>query len=145
MSEFQEILPKLKLLAKEYNIHNNFDHISSKIIKHSETEPGNIRQDDININKTTHNLPCNLFNSFCFDFWNFLMISPNGDIQFCLREHDYGINIKKDRLKEVWHGKKLNSIRKMFLKGDKFDECNTCCPPKMIEILDLKNEMLRQI
>ncbi len=143
--DFQNLIPKYKLLVDKYNIHNNLEEISPNIIKKSESTPGKIMDEDLIKNKSNDSLACNLFNVFCLDFWNFLMISPNGDIQFCLKEYDFGFNAKKHKLKDVWHSTKLNEIRKNFLAGNKFEECNTCCPAKMLETLEIKAKMLKQI
>jgi MoaA/NifB/PqqE/SkfB family radical SAM enzyme len=147
IDKFQEKLPYLIKMANELKIRNNFDNFSVKNIRYSERTPGKIIEEDLNNDRNTikKKIKVDLLKSFCLDFWNYLMISPAGDIQFCLKKFEYGFNIKKDRLHNVWHGTKLKNIRKKFLEGNRFRECDICCPGKIFENLDQKKAMYKKM
>ena len=140
-------MPELIKKANELNLINNFKNFSVKNIKHSENAPGKIVKEDLKSenNSIRNNLKVNLLDSFCLDFWNFLMITPSGDIQFCLKKFNYGFNINKDRICDVWRGKRLQKIRENFLRGKRFRECDVCCPGKIFELVNVKKEMRKKL
>jgi radical SAM protein with 4Fe4S-binding SPASM domain len=66
----------------------------------------------------------------CPQPWQRIMISCEGKVLMCCSDWFEKIplgNIGKDSLKEIWHGKKLNAIRKRLKKLDyDFEPCKTC-------------------
>jgi len=145
--EFSKKVPKLIELAKNYNMVHNYHIFSPELVRNCETQPSKVIDNDLkeHISNGSNLFKHDLFSAFCLDFWNFMMVSPHGDIQFCLREFPFGFNIKKDRVKDVWQGNKLKEIRKNFLNGKRFYECDKCCPGKIIDNLKIKNMMRERL
>ena len=69
-------------------------------------------------------------NFICQFPWERLFVAFNGDVQPCSNtKHPFIIaNAKNSSLAEIWHGEKLEEIRKIHAAGKRMDlsPCNTC-------------------
>lgn len=65
--------------------------------------------------------------SFCIIPWISMMIDTTSDVKPCCFYNDDAVgNVKESSLKDVWHNKNFNSIRKKMLNNEKVSGCSAC-------------------
>jgi radical SAM protein with 4Fe4S-binding SPASM domain len=115
-AESKNIFEDLDKKLKKNNIYSNL----SSIIKHG---------------LSSHSFP-----KFCYAPWEILFINSRGEVlPCCILASYYSIvigNIRKNSLKEIWFGKKMEDFRNKIRKGEYFEKCKYCLP----EFVDIYNE-----
>lgn len=65
--------------------------------------------------------------SFCIIPWISMMIGTTSDVKpCCFYNDDAAGNVKEYLLKDIWHNKNFNDIRKKILQGEKVPGCSHC-------------------
>lgn len=64
-------------------------------------------------------------NSVCSSPYNQIFIRGNGDVEMC-QGYNLG-NIKKDKIKDIWLGKKAQHFREVFSQVGVMQACFRCC------------------
>ncbi len=76
----------------------------------------------------------------CFEPFYNLVILPDGTASFCsMAGGKDGDSVLNNPLKDVWHGKAYQSIRKALLEHDLPEYCKRCC-----SVVNLENQRLRE-
>jgi MoaA/NifB/PqqE/SkfB family radical SAM enzyme len=133
IKEFPKFLKKARELAKKFEINNNFDGLESNL--QAELIEKSSRMNEV-IKKDVERMKNLKVNKFLKDFltvpcykpWFHMTIKCDGRVTSCDVPVTDGDNIKNKSLKEVWHGKYFQWLRKTLLSRKIPDFCAQCNP-----------------
>jgi len=119
-NEFINIAKKARILAKKYNIKNNFqDFFNADLIRNTNLMDKSITE------KTKSG---SLLTVPCYEPWLRMGIRVDGAIGPCgFFDESSMENIKEKSLKEVWLGDYFNKRRKQMLDNNLPEYCKKCC------------------
>lgn len=116
--ELQNTIEKAYKLAKKLKVKTNIQSFKEKEL----IEKSNSMQEILE-KETKEN---DFFSIPCYEPWYHLVIKVDGTAGPCCIYNDKKINVKKQSLKDVWHGRRFNKIRKKMQKKKFPKYCSIC-------------------
>lgn len=131
--EFQEIIKRTYKLAKRLKVKTNIKSFKEKEL----IEKSNSMQEILKKETDKHDF----FSIPCYEPWYHLTIKVDGTAGPCCVYNDKRMNIKKQTLKEIWHGWRFNRLRKKIAKKKFPKYCSICNAGQVLTNRKLREEL----
>ena len=150
MKEFPKYLKKAIILAKRFNISNNFSglekNLDTELIEKS-SRMHEVVRDDV---KRMENINASKFlKDFltvpCYKPWFHMTIKCDGRATSCDVPITGGDNIKDKSLVEVWNGKYFRNLRKKLLSKEIPEFCAQCNPSHASQRRRMRLEIIKML
>lgn len=133
IQEFQRLIEKTQKVADRLKIRTNIQNFKEKkLIEKSNSMQEVLKQET---------KKGGFFSIPCYEPWYHLAIKVDGTAGPCCIYDDKKMNVKKQTLKETWHGRRFNKIRKKIAKKKFQKYCSICNAGQVLTNRALREEM----
>lgn len=123
-------LLEAKRIAKKRNVEINVDEVLERNFFSNPEKTDKLIEDKV--------IPC-------FMPWYSISINARGLARPCdAFDDEFGVDVRGKTLKEVWHSKEFESIRKLIAKKELPEACSRCCAPLIKENEEIRAGLEKQ-
>lgn len=128
MKGTKNLIKKMNVQIKEINIDIIKEINAATILAKKISLKFNIRLGISYESKNHKIIPNKILNSYCYEPYYFMLITPFGNISpCCTYGHGYNnFNIKNKNLNDIWFSKEFESLRNDLCKGTMKYKCRNC-------------------